>query len=76
VYTTVATPVPTLPPTILAATHGSTPVPTPTKTCSYYSYTINGRTVSGTCCGSLTTSMSCTNGVCSQQYLCNGVRIT
>jgi PKD repeat protein len=43
--------------------------------CSYYSYTINGRTVSGTCCGALSQSMQCSGGICHQVYTCNGVVI-
>ncbi|MCU0631154.1 MAG: PKD domain-containing protein [Methanoregulaceae archaeon] len=59
-------------------TTSKTPSPTGTSSssgCSYYSYTINGRTVSGTCCGALSQSMQCSAGKCYQVYTCNGVVI-
>jgi PKD repeat protein len=74
---------PTQPPTAVPTTVKATaiptiegkPVPTTSSACSRYSYTINGRTVSGTCCGSLSSSMQCSGGVCRQTYTCNGVPI-
>jgi hypothetical protein len=60
--------------TAVPTTEGK-PVPTTAAACSYYSYTISGRTVSGTCCGSLSTSVQCSGGVCQPVYTCNGVPI-
>lgn len=50
--------------------------PAGTAACSSYSYVINGKTVSGSCCGVLSSSIECSGGTCAPVYTCDGLRIS